>query len=289
MNWRPPLRKHLPGWYTSSQAERYGLSLPQAEAILREVEARYLPAPAGSRQRVQFRQHLHLEELMLARACAAGHDTAWEEFWRRYRARLRASARALTHDESRAAELADGLIGDLFGLTTRDGARVSKLATFMGLGSLEAWCATLLAQSHINHWRQERRQVSLEECDPLRTLLVPPNQEAAAPAQLQRSLELALATILAGVAAPVRLLLSLYFLDGQTLAQIGALLQVHESTISRRLERALTSLRRQTRRELARQGLRPDATDAAMHLDPRWLRVDVRASLQAHPGSHHGF
>jgi len=286
MNWRSSHPQRPPAWYAASQAALYGIPPEQAEQFLHEVEARYLPPRPAARQRAQFRQRLHLEELMLARACAQGHELAWEEFWRRYPQRLRASARSLTHDSARAEELADGLIGDLFGLATRDGARVSKLSSYMGLGSLEAWLFTLLAQAHVNLWRQQRRQVSLEECDPLRTLLVPPNQEQpAAPAALRRSLEAALAATLAAVDAPVRLLLSLYFLDGQTLAQIATLLRVHESTVSRRLDRALGQLRRQTRRELGRQGLRPAATDAAMHLDPRWLRVDVRRSLQTQPGS----
>jgi RNA polymerase sigma-70 factor (ECF subfamily) len=269
-----------PEWYTASHAGRYGLALADAEKILLQVEARYLPAHAGAGERSQFRQKLRIEELMLARACALGHAAAWEEFWTRYHARLRQAARGLTREAARAEELADGLFGDLYGLNTREGARISKLDSYMGLGSLEGWLCALLAQAHVNHWRRERRQVSLEACDQLHRLVTQPDQEVKAAAAVARGMvEPALAQALARASAAARLLLCLYFLDGRNLAQIGALLNVHESTVSRRLDRAIADLRRQTRRELVRQGVRPAAAGEAMQVDPRWLRLDVRRSL----------
>ncbi len=273
-----------PAWYSESEAERFGISAADAERILADVEQRYLPADAGAGERGRFRAKLRLAELMLARACARGDGAAWEEFWARYHARLRQAARALTRETARAEELADGLLGDLFGLHTRDGARVSKLDSYMGLGSLEGWLCALLAQAHVDQWRRQRRQVSLEACDGLRTLVTPANQEAQAAAAAARGLlEPALERALARADASARLLLCLYFLDGRNLAQIGALLQVHESTVSRRLDRAIAGLRRQTRRELVRHGVRPAATEEAMRVDPRWLRLDLRRSLAVAP------
>lgn len=283
LSWRAP--KSLPENVRSNtdHGAQFGIAPEQFDAIVGEVEARCLPADASRARRRQFRSHLHLEELRLARACARGHEGAWEEFWRRYQGRLRAAARALTRETGRGEELADGLLGDLFGLRTREGERVSKLDSYLGLGSLEGWLYTLLAQAHVDQWRRERRQISLEECDPLHTLVVPPNQNAQAGEApgLRQHAEAALATTLAGLDARGRLLLSLYYLDGRKLAEIGVLLRVHESTVSRQLERVLTQLRRQTRRELGRRGLRPAATDAAMHLDPRWLHLDLRQSLHS--------
>jgi RNA polymerase sigma-70 factor (ECF subfamily) len=271
-----------PAWYTASQAERFGLSLADAERILLQVEDRYLRPGARASERARFREALRLEELMLARACAEGNAAAWEEFWSRYHGRLRQAARGLTRESVRAEELADGLIGDLYGLNVRDGARVSKLASYMGLGSLEGWLCALLAQAHVDQWRRERRQVSLEACDELHTLVTQPNQEAQAAAAVARGrLEPALAQALARASAAARLLLCLYFLDGRNLAQIGALLHVHESTVSRRLDRAILELRRQMRRELVRRGVRPGATNEAMQVDPRWLRLDLRRALAA--------
>src|SRR6185312_1442045 len=229
-----------PKWYRESRAAEFGLDLASAQAIVTEVEVKAVPEGANAAARRQFRNRLRMEELMLARACARGHDAAWEEFLSRYQPRLRQSARHITHESSQAMELADGLLADLFGMQTRDGRRVSKLNSYLGLGSLEGWLGALLAQAHVDQWRRERRWVTLDESAPLRDLLTGPNQmeatEATASPILRQQLEGALEAALGGASAPTRLLLNLYFLDGQTLAQIGVVLGVHESTVSRRLE-----------------------------------------------------
>lgn len=290
MAWRrtiPAAKDPPPGWDPGAIV-----------ALVAEVEAKYLPADASRQQKEQFRERLHLDDLLLARACARGDDAAWNEFCRKYQPGLRASARAMTHDAVRGEELADGLLGDLFGLRTRGGERYSKLSAYMGLGSLEGWLRALLAQAHVDEWRQRRRWTGLDESEPLQTLVTFPHpapatfelsaEEGSAASGLRQKLEAAIESVLRSLDSAGRLLLNLYFLDGQTLAQIAILLGVHESTISRRLERQIASLRKQVRRELARQGLRPDATEAAMQLKPEWLNVDVRKNLAALGNPQHG-
>lgn len=267
-------------------------------ALVAEVEAKYVPADASPQQKRQFRERLHLDDLLLARACARGEAAAWDEFCKKYQSGLRASARAMTHDAVRGEELADGLLGDLFGLRTRGGERYSKLNAYMGLGSLEGWLRALLAQAHVDEWRQRRRWTGLDESEPLQTLVTFPHpapasfelnaDDGSSNASLRQTLEAAIECVLRSLDSAGRLLLNLYFLDGQTLAQIAGLLGVHESTVSRRLERQIGILRKQVRRELARQGLRPDATEAAMQLKPEWLNVDVRKSLTTLGDPQHG-
>ncbi|MGH9520824.1 MAG: hypothetical protein ACRD2D_14290, partial [Terriglobales bacterium] len=158
---------------------RFGWS-PEAEAkLLAEVEAKYLPADASRQQKQQFRARLHWEDLLLARACARGEETAWDEFCHKYQTGLRRSARIMTRDGVRGEELADGLIGDLFGLRTRDGVRCSKLNSYMGLGSLEGWLRALLAQAHVDEWRQRRRWTGLDESESLQTLVTFPHPAPA--------------------------------------------------------------------------------------------------------------
>ena len=281
----------------SRPAADFGIPALQAEQWLQAIDARHLPPSTSARDRRRFRSQLHLNDLMLARACALGRDAAWETLWTTYQPRLRAAALRLTRDSESARELADNLLGDLFGL--RGGsAEQSKLWSYHGLGSLDAWLCTLLAQSHINQWRRHRRQVSLdaglEDSGSLCALLVPPNQEAAAAAAEFRPLAAAVAAALVALAPDVRLLLSLYFVDGHTLNQIAGLLRVHESTISRRLTRQLQRLRREVRRQLEHQGLRPAVRDAVLRnaasLEPGWLHVDVSSALRpsAAPRNAHG-
>lgn len=285
MQWPSPTRALLRS-HTPVPAECHGLDPASAAAILAAVETQYLGARARSSARRRFREKLHVDDLLLARACAAGVESAWEELWRRYQARLRRAALALTHEPTRARELADGLLAELFGMHTHNGERVCKLNSFTGIGSLEGWLCALLARSHVDAWRRERRLVGLETeagleaVSALHACLAPsplahPPQASTAPGPVAAALE----TVLAQVDETARLILSLYFLDGKTLAEIGALLQVHESTVSRRLERILARLRRQTGQELRRRGLAPALLDDPAQTDPRWLQVDVRKAL----------
>ncbi|TAN24004.1 MAG: sigma-70 family RNA polymerase sigma factor [Acidobacteria bacterium] len=271
-------------WYSASGAERFRIGPVQANAWIEQVEERHLPPRSSAAERQRFRKRLHLADLMLARTCALGEEAAWEELWRRCQPRLRAAARTLTHNAERADELADNLLTDLYAPQEGDGRHRSKLFAYSGLGSLDAWLCTLLAQAHVNAWRRERRQVALEDCAGLQALLVAPHSgwPASSPAA-RNAVDVALARVLRAAAAPARLLLCLYFLDSRTLAEIAAVLRVHESTVSRRLDRVLRQLRRQMRRELAGLGLRPAAAEAALHIDPRWLQIDVSRSLRAQP------
>ena len=69
----------------------------------------------------------------------------------------------ITRDAAHAAELADSLFADLYGVNTRDGIRRSKLVFYTGRGSLEGWLRTVMAQEFINRYRKQKRTVSLEE------------------------------------------------------------------------------------------------------------------------------
>ena len=110
-----------------------------------------------------FYTSLRIEDLALARACAAGNERAWERFLIRYREKLYDIAGYITKESSSARELADTLYADLYGMSARDGQRVSKLASYTGRGSLEGWLRTVLAQEHVNRYRKQRRLVSLDE------------------------------------------------------------------------------------------------------------------------------
>ena len=75
-------------------------------------------------------------------------------------------------------------------------------------------------------------------------------------------------------------MLSAYFLDQQTLAQIGRTLKVHESTISRKLERLTVELRKSIVHALIQAGMSNAQANEALEVDVRDVMLDVRASLQ---------
>src|SRR5271157_292613 len=149
--------------YQKSRGGEFGLTRQQFDSVLQEIAGKYLSANAAKKDVCELYASLRVEELALARACAAGHEHAWEVFLTRYREKLYDIAGYITKESSAARELADSIYAELYGTTTRDGQRASKLASYTGRGSLEGWLRTVLAQEHINRYRRQRRLVSLDE------------------------------------------------------------------------------------------------------------------------------
>ncbi|MGH9668571.1 MAG: RNA polymerase sigma factor, partial [Terriglobales bacterium] len=147
--------------FNRSCAAKYGLEPGDWVRILAGVGAKYLPPDAGQEQALELYRSLRVEELALARGCAAGNEAAWQDFLLRYREKLYDAAGAIAREDSAARELADSLYAELYGTTTRDGERLSKLNSYMGRGSLEGWLRTVLAQEYVNRYRRGKRLVSL--------------------------------------------------------------------------------------------------------------------------------
>jgi RNA polymerase sigma-70 factor (ECF subfamily) len=81
------------------------------------------------------------------------------------------------------------------------------------------------------------------------------------------------------LSAEERFVLSSYFLDNRTLADIARSLSVHESTISRKVEKLTKTLRKQILKNLTKLGLSRRQAEEALSTDVRDLALDIRASL----------
>ena len=270
-------------------AHSFGLTLEEFAEILCEVAGKYLAADrdaAGGTvgrtisesETAEFYSGLHLEELALARGCAKGSEQAWDVFLTRYREKLYDTARSITQEESQARELADSLYADLFGMSKDGAPRVSKLSFYMGRGSLEGWLRTVLAQEYINRHRSQRRLVSLEEQAEAGVQFRAKDPEPAP--VLDPRLEAATDDALSALPAEDRFILASYYLDGRTLAGIASLLGVHESTISRKVEKITRSIRKQIVAGLIRRGMSRAQAEEALEADVRDFSVDVRSRLR---------
>ena len=263
--------------YQRSHAADFGLSEQEFAQILAEIAAKYLPTPAGESASVAFCRGLRLEDLALARACAAGHERAWEVFLTRYREKLYDAGRAITREDSSARELADSLYANLYGTEMRDGRRTCKLNYYTGRGSLEGWLRATLAQEYVNRYRRGKREVSLEEKTEAGA------QFAAADPPEDSTLDPRLAeatdAVLAALAAEERFILASYHLDGRTLAEIARTLGVHESTVSRKLEKVVRAVRERIMDELLRRGMSQRQAEEALEADVRDVAVDVSGHL----------
>jgi RNA polymerase sigma-70 factor (ECF subfamily) len=268
--------------FQKSRSEQFGLTREQFAGVLQEIARKYLPADAVRIEVRELYESLRVEELALARACAAGHERAWEVFLTRYREKLYDIAGYITKESSAAHELADSIYAELYGTVSRDGQRASKLASYTGRGSLEGWLRTVMAQEHINRYRRQRRLVSLDEETEEGVQFATAESEPAI--AVDPRVEAATDEVLAALPAEDRFVLASYFLDERTLAEIARTLRVHESTISRRLDKLAKSLRKQILVALGRRGMSRRQAQEALDVDVRDLRVNIRSQLSQETG-----
>jgi RNA polymerase sigma-70 factor (ECF subfamily) len=228
--------------YGQAHAERWRVP-PEAWAGALYVSAsRAFQDAAPSRADLErYLKSLHVEDLALACACAAGNDAAWEHFVREQRPALYRAADALDATGD-AREIADALYADLYGFADGHAERQSLFRYFHGRSRLSTWLRAVLSQRYIDRMRAARRLEPLPEDDSPEAIATPggvePDRE-----RFVRVLERALRTALDALTPRDRLRLACYYAQGLTLAETGRLLNEHEATVSRQLSRTRRRLR----------------------------------------------
>ena len=262
--------------HAKCSARQFDIDCEDLARILDEI-ARKFAAPKDSGSLREFCFSLKIEELVLARACAAGNERAWETFMIRYREKLYEMGLHITREDSAARDLSDSIYAELYGTVAKDGRRVSKLASYTGRGSLEGWLRTVMAQEQVNRYRRQKRMVSLEVETEEGQQFASPEAEPTTP--VDPRLEAATDEALASLLSDERFILAAYYLDHRTLAEIARMLSVHESTISRKLDKLAKSLRKQILAGLARRGMSRRQAEEALEVDVRDMGLNIRARL----------
>jgi RNA polymerase sigma-70 factor (ECF subfamily) len=249
--------------YLRANGERWRVPKPRfAEAL--EVSARraFAGQDPKSRDLERYLSALHLEDLALACACAAGDEGAWEHFVLEQRPLLYRAADGLDPGGG-ARDLADSLYADLFGLRETAGERQSLFRYFHGRSSLTTWLRAVLAQRYVDRLRTNRPLEELPDEESSAAFAAP--QPTTDPDR-QRYLELighALERAVANLASRDRLRLACYYAQELTLAETGRILGEHEATSSRHLARTRRAIKDDVERQLrSEQGL----TDAEVAL-----------------------
>src|SRR5947208_5478307 len=237
--------------YAQSQAARWGLTLERFVLSLERSVTKRFAAGSASRQRVEdYVGSLHLEDLALASACAAGCESAWEHFFTTYRQYLYSAASAITKrppSDPYAREFADSLYATLYGRETALG-RVSLFNHFHGRSKLSTWLRAVLAQRYVDVLREEKRLESLEDEEGQEKVLPAKQKADWEPADPKRShylrlLAAALKQAISSLNPLDRTRLISYYLKDLTLAEIGKAMNEHEATVSRKLERVRQELK----------------------------------------------
>ena len=132
--------------WRASDGPSWGLTRDEFDTILADAGAAWnFGLEAGSsptpQQQADYFRGLHLDDLVLARACAAGNERAWEHFIARHRQPLIRAAIAITGSETLGRDLADQLYAELFGLNTREGERRCPLLSYRGRGVADGLAA----------------------------------------------------------------------------------------------------------------------------------------------------
>jgi RNA polymerase sigma-70 factor (ECF subfamily) len=272
---------HISELWRAADGDSVGLTEDELATVLVKIGAKYnygfAQATVANREQVEaLYLSLQLQDLALAHACVLGRDAAWTIFIARYREPLTQAAIGIARSPSVGQDLADSLYAELFGLTERGELRLSPLDYYSGRGSLKGFLRTTLAQRHVDHHRRFHREAAIPHHD----LQAPPpvsTPESSVLAHLQEALSITLGSL----ASEERFLLSAWFLDRRTLLDISRLLQVHEATVSRRLQRLTTRLHADLLKSLQRFGLSKSAAEEALETDPRDLDINLRTLLQA--------
>jgi RNA polymerase sigma-70 factor (ECF subfamily) len=257
-----PLIDHL---FTQSNASSWGLSLEDFSAALARSAKKFTAGNPSSPALEEFLASLHVQDLALACACAEGRVAAWEYFVATYQPYLRLAAGAILRcppASPNAHELADSLLADLYGLADGKRADRSLFRYFHGRSSLKTWLRAVLAQRHVDAIRAGARLTPLPDehgdaiairnrnsGDGVRGPSIPDPHRQRYLSLFTRAIEVALGLLDRLDTERLRL----YYVEQQTLAEIGRRLNEHESSVSRNLERIRRQLR-QDAEKILRKG-----------------------------------
>ena len=278
--------KLLTALHARAQGSKWAISAAVFRDVLERSAAKALAAGAAAPDRVErYLSSLHLEDLALAAACEAGHETAWDHFVLQFRPILYRAADGIAPGGA-ARELADAIYGDLFGIQERDGERRSLFRYYHGRSSLATWLRAVLAQRHVDAIRAGRRVTSLDDdvaAVEARAAAIPHDPDQP---RFHVVVKLALLRAIGALPDRDRLRLGCYYREDLTLAQIGRMLGEHEATVSRHLTRTRRAIRTEVERLLrAEHGMRTEEIAecfASTIEDPGLL--DVRELLDSTPG-----
>lgn len=230
--------------YEQSGAVRWSLGVDAFRRALEASVEKHAPADAG-----RFVASLHVADLALATACAAGNETAWEQFMHDYGPVLVRAASAIDPSGG-ARDLAEALHADLYGVRGTGEERQSLFRYFHGRSSLATWLRAVLSQRYVDRLRAARRHDPLPDDESPHALPgreVVPDPDHARMVSVMRQ---AMAVAIRDLAPRDRLRLASYYAEQLTLAEIGRLLGEHEATVSRHLARTRRDIRHAVERHL---------------------------------------
>jgi RNA polymerase sigma-70 factor len=233
-----------------------GLNLPTYSERIYAIVQKHLGASPPSNTAMDFAKNLHGPDLYLATACAqyspgmTGSDapesaehasTAWKTLEKTYKGFICDLVRFFYSTSFAAQDLADSILAELF-LPDRSGA--SRIASYDGRSSLSTWLRVVVCNRAINAKRCSSNAKSTDIQSEI------PDEPALQSIELtlrarrySGALGEALELACQRLTPRERLILLWRYEDGLQLGQIARLLGIHQSNVTRQLERMQGKLR----------------------------------------------
>ncbi len=206
------------------------------------VVKRNLEPDASSQAAINFIRTIHTNDLYLGLACARQTETAWDRFNTLYRKYIDDLATFATPTRNAAADLADSILADLF---LPDHSGQSRIASYQGRSSLATWLRVIVNHRATNERKRlSNNTESLESIHDIADETALHRMAASLRAcRYGRIIGESLRCSCQCLTDRERLILLLRYDNGLQLGQIGRLLGVHQSTITRQIEGACKKLR----------------------------------------------
>jgi RNA polymerase sigma-70 factor len=185
---------------------------------------------------------LHTNDLYLSTACAQKDESAWQRLRSIYFKILCSVFCYLTSSNDSAPDLADGLLNDLF-LPDRTGR--CRIASYDGRSSLATWLRVIVEHRQINEKLKRRREYCVLEA-------IPEPRDPSAPGRLESVLRddrretaaiQAFVQACGSLSKEERQLLIWRYGRNCQLGRIAEIVGVHQSTITRQIERSCRKVR----------------------------------------------
>jgi RNA polymerase sigma factor (sigma-70 family) len=271
-------RVEIERMFATSGASRWSVSLEDfAQAAWQGIRPGAELEPLRTSQLLSA---LRSGDLALALGCAQENEPAWDKFCSEYRTVLYDAGYALAREESKARDLADSMLAELFGVERPEASQRSLFAYFHGRSSLKTWLRAVVYQKFVNEVRRESRLEPLPE-EPA----APVTRQSSVSAEddrryadcLGEAVEMALRQLL----PQEKLLVSYHYVQQLTLKQIGRLTGEHEATISRHLEAVRRNLRRRIENYLRRvKKLSAYEVDCCLDFASRGVTMELERALR---------
>jgi len=204
---------------------------------------------------------LHVPDLYLTASCAQRTERAWSRFGELYRHRIQALCRWVWRDSSASADAAQDVFIDLY-LPARNGE--CRIGSYDGMSSLTRWLRMIVMNRWLNHRKRgAARSSSLDIVpDPVDTSAFGRIETMFAVRRYEPLAALALTHACECLSVEERLTMLWRFEQNLHLGEIARLLGVHQSTVTRQMERATARVRAEMVRQLAdRYGLSGNAIE----------------------------